>query len=122
MRCGRLGAIVFGLALLMQLLVPVLTAQASAAGAIGHMPICSDGSSNDDADGSSTGGVPPHHQHCGLCQAVCGTVGLLGILSVWIALAQPAERRVAAWTLESERKPRFGSDQYEVPRGPPFLA
>jgi len=122
MRRGPLGAIVLGLALLMQLLAPVVASQGHIAGSSGHMALCVDAGSSDDADGSSSGSIPPHHEHCGLCQVVCGTAGLLEFLSVWISLAQPAESRIVAWTLEPERKARFGFDQHRVPRGPPTLA
>jgi hypothetical protein len=121
MRRGPLGALVLGLALLMQLLAPVLAAHAMA-GSGGHVAPCVDAGSSDDADGHGSGSVPPHHEHCGLCQVVCGTAGLLDFLSVWISLAQPAESRIASWVLEPERKARFGLDQHRVPRGPPFLA
>lgn len=118
MRRGPLGAIIFGLALLMQLLVPAMAAQ----GHVGsHSVVCVDAGSSDSADGSSSGRAP-HHEHCGLCQIVCSPVGLLEFLSAWISLGSPTESRVAAWTLELERKARFGFDQHEVPRGPPSLA
>lgn len=121
MRRGPVGAIIFGLALLMQLLAPALAAQ-SMAGSGDHIAICFDaGSSTDNADGSDSGGTPAHHQHCGFCQLACAA-GLLEFLSVWISIAPPAERGVATWAIEPERKARFGLDQHEVPRGPPSLA
>jgi hypothetical protein len=122
MRRGPFGALVFGLALLMQLVAPALAWQASAVGTAGHAPICVSDGSSDDADGSSSGSLPPHHEHCGLCQFVCGATGLLGVLSASISLPHTIEFGVAAWTSEPEHEARFGSDQHEVPRGPPLLA
>ncbi len=122
MRRGPLGAIVAGLALLMQLLGPALASQGSATGTNSHMALCIQGSASEKPDGSNSGHTPPHHEHCGLCQIVCGAAGLVAIQLAWISLSQPADSRVAPWSLELERKARFGLDQYKVPRGPPNLA
>jgi hypothetical protein len=119
MRRGPLGALIFGLALLMQLLGPVLVSRAAVA--IGDAAICAGSASGADADGSHSGGHPQHHEHCSFCQIACGATDLFGFLSVWIAIASPGESKLAFWALEPIRKARFGSDQHEVPRGPPGL-
>jgi hypothetical protein len=118
MRCGPFGAIIFGLALLMQLLAPVPVSQV----ANGDAAICADVLSSDDADGSRSRNLPQHHEHCSLCQIACGAVGFLGFLSVWVEGTAPGESKPTFWTLEPEREARFGLDQHEVPRGPPHLA
>jgi hypothetical protein len=119
MRRGRLGALIFGLALLMQLIAPVLVTRA--AFATGDMAVCSGSASDADADGSHSRGLPQHHEHCSFCQIACGATDLFGFLSVWIAIVSPGESKLAFWALEPIRKARFGSDQHEVPRGPPGL-
>jgi hypothetical protein len=120
MRRGPLGAIVFGLALLMQLIVPTLASQDSAVGLTGHIPSCVQGSPSD-ADGSGSDGAPPRHEHCVLCQIVCGALGLLEVRSDLVTLSSPAETR-AAWALASERRAEFDAHQHRFPRGPPILA
>jgi len=121
MRRGLLGAILFGLALLVQLLGPALASQGHVVGPGGHVALCIDAGSSDDADGSRSGGGPPHHEHCGLCQVVCGIAGLLEAHFDGATLSLPAGSR-AAWALEPKRGAQFGSDQHRFPRGPPNLA
>jgi len=121
MRRGPLGAIIFGLALLMQLLAPALASQGHVVGPSGHLALCVEASSSDDADGSRSGSAPPHHEHCGLCQVVCGVAGLLEVRFDSVTFSLPTETR-AAWALEPERGAQYGSDQHRFPRGPPILA
>jgi hypothetical protein len=122
MRRGPFGAIVLSLALLMQLVAPGLAARSMAEASFGLAAVCADSASVEDAGGSRSDGVPPHYEHCGLCQLACGTAGLIGFLGVWILLTGAEETLVETGTLEDARRIRLGIDQHEVSRGPPHLA
>jgi len=63
-----IGAMIFGLSLLMQLLAPALASQVPIAGSNSDLVLCTDAASSDTGSADSNG-TPSHHEHCGLHRA-----------------------------------------------------
>ncbi|WP_407341160.1 DUF2946 family protein [Methylocapsa polymorpha] len=91
-----------------------------AADPLGHVILCSPNGGGD-AGQSTPSDIPHHHDHCPLCQIVCGNLGFLEARPVSVATPY-AEARCLFWTLAPDRAALFGVDQHSPPRGPPSLA
>lgn len=119
--CRRhLGGILIGFALLAQLLVPAaaLRIHAQANDPFSSVLLCTPDVAPG-ADHSVPGGIPPHHDHCLLCQiAIAGS--LLDARAVCIA-APYSNARPVSWTVQADRLLFFGRDRHRPPRGPPSL-
>jgi len=111
----------FGLALLVQVWAPAAAAMMLGQGAdpFGLAIHCA----TDDvggADHSTPNGGSPCHDHCPLCQIVCGGPALFEARPISVAVFR-AEAGRHFWTIAPEGAALFGEDQHRPPRGPPFL-
>jgi hypothetical protein len=113
--------VLFGLALLIQIWAPVGASAMHGQGAahFGHGVLCSLGEVRS-AETSVPGHVPSPHDHCQLCQIVCGVSALFEVRPACIVRPY-AETRRFFWTLAPSRAILFGGDQHRPPRGPPAL-
>jgi hypothetical protein len=122
MRRGSVGAVLFVLALLAQILAPAAATKmlVQAPDAFGHVLLCSSDAGAGGGD-STPGNGPSHHDHCSLCEIAFG--GCAPFAARSIATAAPY---IAATTIVWRFKPGAPAlsrvDLHRLPRGPPFLA